>query len=128
METMNPGEPLKISTERSQGGKDVPAEGTAHVRHRRDYPVMAINAVERRSSGRDQANTVSAALERHYTVAEVAKMWNLSKDVIRELFAKEPGVLVVGDTAGRRGKRRYRTMRIPESVFQRVHRRLSIAA
>ncbi len=62
--------------------------------------------------------------ERHYAVAEVAELWNLSPDVIRKLFEREPDVLVIGDDAPR-GKRRYTTLRIPQSVAERVHRRLS---
>lgn len=61
--------------------------------------------------------------ERHYAVAEVAKMWSLSSDVVRKLFEHESGVLVIGDD-GTRTKRRHRTLRIPESVMQRVHQRL----
>ncbi len=61
--------------------------------------------------------------ERHYTVAEVATMWQLSADLVRRLFIKEPGVLVIGDESSP-GTRRYRTLRIPESVVVRVHRRL----
>jgi len=61
------------------------------------------------------------AIERHYTVAEVAILWNLSCDTIRRLFENEPGVVIL-TTATRRGKRRYKTLRIPESVLLRVHR------
>ena len=57
--------------------------------------------------------------ERHYSVTEVAKLWALSRDSVRRLFRREPGVLVMGD--------RYVTLRIPESVLERVHRRLSNA-
>lgn len=38
--------------------------------------------------------------ERHWTVAEVAKLWGVSKDTVRRLFAKEPGVLVSDATKG----------------------------
>jgi len=61
--------------------------------------------------------------ERHYSVPEVAEAWNLSRDVVRKLFEREPGVLVLGNDGGR-GKRGYHTLRIPESVMERVHRRL----
>ena len=61
--------------------------------------------------------------ERHYAVAEIAELWNLSLDVVRKLFEREPGVLVLGDH-GSRSKRRYTTLRIPQSVVERVHRRL----
>jgi hypothetical protein len=66
----------------------------------------------------------SAHAERHYAVAEVAKIWNLSVDKVRELFENEPGVLVIGERNPRH-KRRYVTLRIPQTVLERVHRRLS---
>lgn len=58
---------------------------------------------------------------RHYTVTEVALLWRLSDDAIRALFENEPGVIVFGDQ--RPGRRRYRTIRIPEDVLERVHRK-----
>jgi len=64
----------------------------------------------------------SVHIERHYAVAEIAEMWNLSVDKVRELFEKEPGVL--GERSPRH-KRRYVTLRIPQTVVERVHSRLS---
>ncbi len=55
--------------------------------------------------------------ERHYSVTDVASLWGLSRDSVRRLFRREPGVLAIGE--------RYVTLRIPESVLERVHRRLS---
>jgi hypothetical protein len=69
-----------------------------------------------------QENVVHA--ERHYAVIEVADMWNLSPDKVRELFEYEPGVLVLGDRNPRH-KRRYLTLRIPQRVLQRVYDRLA---
>jgi hypothetical protein len=71
------------------------------------------------------AGTLPLHIERHYSVGELARRWNLSLDTIRRLFEDEPGVLVLGESSGKRGKRRYTTLRIPESVAARVHRRLS---
>ena len=68
---------------------------------------------------------MSPALERHYSIQEVAEAWNLSPDCIRKIFEKEPGVLVIAKTAPRRGKRSYTTLRIPDTVFNRVHKRMS---
>jgi hypothetical protein len=79
---------------------------------------------------RERPGSVSIGLadathtERHYAVAEVAAKWNLSADKVRELFQNEPGVLVIGDRSPRH-KRRYVTLRIPQSVLERVHSRLS---
>lgn len=67
----------------------------------------------------------AAFAERHYTVAEIAANWSLSTDTVTRLFEHEPGVLVIGDPAPRH-KRRYLTLRIPESVVERVHRRRSV--
>ena len=50
-------------------------------------------------------------------------MWNLAPDTIRRLFEREPGVLVLGEMNGGKGKRRYTTLRVPASVVERVYRR-----
>jgi len=63
------------------------------------------------------------ALERHYSVNEIAKSWGLSGNTIRRMFEKEPGVIEWG-TVESRFSRGYRTLRIPESVMLRVHQRL----
>ncbi len=58
--------------------------------------------------------------ERHFTVAEIAKLWRLDESTVRRLFYEEPGVLKLG-VGHRRGKRGYVSLRIPESVARRVH-------
>lgn len=63
------------------------------------------------------------ALEKHYSVGEIAKSWGLSGNTIRRMFENEPGVIEWG-TAESRFSRGYRTLRIPESVMLRVHQRL----
>ena len=71
------------------------------------------------------SNSVSPAFERHFTVRELAALWNLSEDTVRRCFQREPGVIeVVG--CRKVSKRRYITLRIPESVALRVYRRLSL--
>ena len=64
--------------------------------------------------------------ERHYTIAEIAGMWKLSKDAVRKLFQQEPGVLALGNSHPR-VKRRYTTLRIPQSVLQRVYLKYSLS-
>ncbi len=71
------------------------------------------------------STTTEGFVELHYTVAEIAEKWKLSEDAVRHLFEKEPGVLVLGRDGRTSGRRRYTTLRIPESVAARVHRRLS---
>lgn len=65
--------------------------------------------------------------ERHFSVAELSQLWNLSPQTIRKLFQKEAGVIRVGATP-LPGKRPYRTMLIPESVANRVHTSLRAAS
>ena len=65
-------------------------------------------------------------IEKHYSVSELASSWQLSENTIRRMFEDEPGVLRWGTTEGR-FKRRYITLRIPETVVLRVHRQLRAA-
>jgi len=65
-------------------------------------------------------------VEKHYSVSELASSWQLSENTIRRMFEDEPGVLRWGTTEGR-FKRRYITLRIPETVVLRVHRQLRAA-
>ena len=72
-------------------------------------------------------NSTLEFMERHYTVAEIAAMWNLSKDTVRRMFQNEPGVLVLGARPSGR-KRGYLTLRIPQAVLERVHSRCSLVS
>ena len=65
--------------------------------------------------------TRDLALDKHYSVGELAHLWGLSEKTIRRIFVDEPGVIKFG-TEERRFKRGYITLRIPECVVQRVHR------
>ena len=51
-------------------------------------------------------------------------MWGLSVDAARRLFENEQGVLRIGHGEGLH-KRRYVTLKVPQSVVTRVHRRLT---
>lgn len=62
--------------------------------------------------------------EKHYTIGEVAEMWSVSEDLIRDIFKDEAGVIQFV-RPGTRLKRQYTTTRIPESVVKRVHRKLT---
>ena len=66
-------------------------------------------------------------LEPHYTLAQVAEAWGVSTDTVRRMFEGEPGVLIIEPAPGRYSRRRrYRTLRIPASVADRVHRRMRV--
>lgn len=60
------------------------------------------------------------------TVADVAKRLKVDDDTVRRLFIDEPGVIVI--SFPRRGRRTYRTLRIPESVYLRVVTRFTRVA
>jgi len=62
--------------------------------------------------------------EQHYSPAQLAEQWNLSEDTVRRIFEREPDVLIF-ENPERGSSRRRRTMRVPESVAERVYRRLS---
>ncbi len=54
----------------------------------------------------------------YLTVAEVAERLKVNDDTVRRMFLDEPGVIVL--YRPRRGRRVYRTLRIPERVYARV--------
>ena len=62
--------------------------------------------------------------EKHYTVQEIAELWAVSTDTVRRIFAHEPGVMRIGKPLTTR-RRQYITIRVPASVFRRVHDRLT---
>lgn len=72
--------------------------------------------------------------ERHYSVIELATCWNVSTDLIKDLFADEPGVIEISRRTsnhkrpscptGHKRPRVWIQRRIPESVAQRVYERL----
>ena len=69
----------------------------------------------------------TAPFEKHYSVKELAGLWGFSERTIRRMFAAEPGVLEWAQEETR-SKRSYRTWRIPESVAQRVYRKMKRAS
>jgi hypothetical protein len=68
----------------------------------------------------------SVALERHYSVPEVAALWRVSEKTVRRLFDGEEGVLRWGHAETVR-KRGYYNLRIPQSILVRVHHRRETA-
>jgi len=58
------------------------------------------------------------AFEKHYTIAELVKLWGYSTATIRKLVMVDPEVVKL---PGPNGKLSYR---IPESVARRIHTKL----
>ena len=63
--------------------------------------------------------------ESFYTVAEVAEILKVSTDKVTRMFEDEPGVLDLGSPE-KSHKRRYRVIRIPHAVFNRVIHKLRV--
>lgn len=59
--------------------------------------------------------------ERHYSVNELAAMWSLSGEFVRQLVQHEPGVTEW--VRQQPGRRRYRMFRVPSSVAERIYLR-----
>jgi hypothetical protein len=58
--------------------------------------------------------------QHHYTVGELAAMRNLSTEFVRQIVQSEPGVTEW--VRQQPGRRRYRVLRVPQSVVERVYR------
>jgi hypothetical protein len=54
-----------------------------------------------------------------FTVAQIASLWQLSRDTVQRLFQDEVDVVALGGK-NPRGKRRRVTLRIPRAVMDRV--------
>jgi transcriptional regulator GlxA family with amidase domain len=63
--------------------------------------------------------------EPHLSVEDIAELWKLSRETVTRLFENEPGTVVFWRQQP--GRRIYRTLRVPESVAARVHRRMARA-
>jgi hypothetical protein len=62
----------------------------------------------------------NSAFERHYRVAELARMWGLGRETVRKLVKDDPGVIKI-----RMGRKKAHTMySVPESAASRIHTRL----
>ena len=76
-------------------------------------------------SSPSHVETGVCALERHFTPRKLGNLWELDERTIRRIFRDEPGVLRIGKSGRRDGKRDYVSLRIPESVALRVHQQRS---
>lgn len=60
-------------------------------------------------------------------MAQVAELLGVSKDTVRRLFADEPGTIDLGRRETARHKRRYRVLRIPAAVLDKVLNRKRVS-
>lgn len=118
MAARNP-QPATYATEYTANPASViqPASNTAvpaardivREEYRRKTP-RAANAARQKTPTYNPSPT-SPSLEPHLSPVELARLWAVSPDYIRRRFRYEPGVTMLG-----------RSLRIPQSVAERVHR------
>lgn len=58
--------------------------------------------------------------EKHYRVSELAQLWGLGRETVRNLVKDDPGVVKLKKGV----KRALTTYSVPESVARRIHTRL----
>jgi hypothetical protein len=74
---------------------------------------------------RPETHVVTVVEDKHFSPNDLAKAWGVSAELVRQLFRTEPGVLRLGEQKQQTKTRSYVTLRIPKSVAERVHKRLS---
>jgi|SRR6185437_10374034 len=94
-----------------------------------DWQPLLVNPSEQtrpvtKTKSRTRTKPTPEQTEKHYSVSEVARLWGISTDMVRDIFRKEPGVLKFR-RPGTRTKRSYSTIRVPHSVLTRVHASVS---
>lgn len=91
-------------------------------RNRSDAATVASGTHTSRSDGPFGPDDAALRLEeRHYTVPELAEMWNLSREYVRQIVSRESGVTEWVRQGP--GRRRYRVLRVPRSVAERIYRK-----
>jgi len=69
--------------------------------------------------------SVDPLSEKPWTVAEAADFFRVSVSQARRMFQEEAGIIEMGKSERRDGKRDYVTILIPKSVVRRVYQRLT---
>ena len=69
----------------------------------------------------EQREVIEPFAERHYTIKELASIWRLSAEFVRQIVQHEPGVTEW--VRQQPGRRRYRVFRVPSSVAERIYLR-----
>ena len=71
--------------------------------------------------GAGRVSVCANPFEPHFEPSQLAELWSLNATTIRRMFQDEPGVLKIGKSNRRDGKRDYVTLRIPRSLAERVY-------
>jgi hypothetical protein len=90
------------------------------------YGLVTALAVIARTNQTASITGVVRVTEPFLTVPEIAKILRLDRHTVCRLFADEPGVIVIGNGETRRGQRKYRLLRVPTAVLNRVVARMTV--
>jgi hypothetical protein len=63
----------------------------------------------------------NTTFERHYRIGELAKLWRLGRETVRQLVMRDPAVIKI--RMGR--KKAHTTYSVPESAAARIHTKLT---
>lgn len=115
----------------SRGGTSIAPEAIQRLLASKKFLVWTPEIIHRKSGngkvfeykGPSYKNLVVD--EKHFSPTELAQAWGVSAETVRSIFRSEPGVLRLPSRQASRDKRGYVTIKIPQSVAERVHRRLS---
>jgi hypothetical protein len=62
------------------------------------------------------------------TIPEISARLKIDRHTVTRLFQDERGVLIFGNDETQKHRRKYRSIRVPESVVNRVLARLAVRA
>jgi hypothetical protein len=116
-----PEKPFEPGDDESQGWI---VDGQGHRLSRKELNDFFAKVRRSRKFREWRASEGTGVFERHFSPQQLANDWGVDAETIRNLFRNEPGVVKLGDRNPKH-KRAYLTLRIPESVAQRIHKRIS---
>lgn len=87
--------------------------------------LQALDNTAKETAARIPAPARTLAVKDCLTVAEVAHLMGFCKQTVIDLFVKEPGTIIL-NRPEKLHKRKYRSIRIPRGVYERVVRRMSV--
>ena len=69
---------------------------------------------------------MTPAIEKHFTVSQIAELGGIGESTVRRLFEDMPGVLRISQPVIQQRKRRPKvTLRVPASLLDRAHEQWS---
>ena len=102
-------------------------QGAATVHGTAFYSLVTALAVIARTNQTASITGVVRVTEPFLTVPESAKLLRVDRHTVCRLFADESGVVVIGNRETRRGQRKYRMLRVPTAVLNRVVARMTVS-